>query len=156
MDRASAIAELRALPDHVADTCAGLDDAQIRRRPADGEWSLLEIACHLRDYAEEEGLRVRRIIEEDNPELQAWDEQQRAAERRYLEEDPRRVLTTLRAFWTGLAYRLEHLSDSEWQRRATHPERGAITPAIRLEHQAAHAQTHLQQMRATRNAITPA
>jgi uncharacterized damage-inducible protein DinB len=155
MERPEIIAELRAVPDRLAEICAGLSDGQMRMRPAEGEWSLLEVACHLRDAATEEGMRVRLMVEEDNPTLVPYDQEERAAERRYQEDDPARVLAAARAYWSGLAYQLEHLPDAGWQRPAIHPELGPMTVQSRVERQVPHARAHLDQMRATRNTVAP-
>src|SRR3990170_2694517 len=133
MDRADIVAALRALPDQVEELLRGLSDDQLRRRPAPSEWSLLELCCHLRDAAEIEGLRIRRLVEEDEPSIEPYDQEALARERNYQGDDPRRALTALRAFWGGLAYQLERLSEAQWQRAGIHPEQGRVTVATRAE-----------------------
>ncbi len=151
MDRTEITAYLRQVPDLIEEALHGLSDDELRRRPSPDEWSALEVCCHLRDYAQEEGVRVRRLVEEDEPALEAYDQEARAIERNYQGEDIRRVHTALRAFWGGLAYQLEGLSDQQWERGGTHPERGAVTVRSRAERQVAHAQAHLEQLRAIRD-----
>ena len=151
MDRTEITAYLRQLPDLIEEALHGLSNDKLRRRPSPDEWSALEVCCHLRDYAEIEGQRVRRLVEEDEPALEAWDEQELAAGRNYQGDDPARVRTALRAFWGGLAYQLEGLTDEQWQRGGTHPERGAITVRSRADRQVAHAHAHLEQLRAIRD-----
>lgn len=153
MDREEIIATLRHVPDDVDAACRGLSDEQMRRRPAGEAWSVLEIVCHLRDSVSEEGVRVRRLVEEENPTLVPYDQDAWAVERRYGEEDPRRALTALRAFWAGLAYQLENLSDEQWARAGIHPETGPVTVHSRAERQAEHGRDHLAQMREVRTGI---
>ena len=153
MDREEIIATLRHVPDDVDAACRGLSDEQMRRRPAGEAWSVLEIVCHLRDGVSEEGVRVRRLVEEDNPTLAPYDQEAWAVERRYREDDPRRALTALRAFWAGLAYQLENLSDEQWARAGIHPETGPVTVHSRAERQAEHGRDHLAQMREVRTGI---
>ena len=147
MDRAEILAALRALPDELDALCEGLSDEEMRRRPGENEWSVLEVCCHLRDYAEEEGLRVRRLVEEESPTLEPYDQEAWARERNYQGDEPRRVRTALRAFWGGLAYQLESLSDEDWARPGLHPEIGPVTVHSRAERMAAHARMHLEQVR---------
>ena len=45
----------------------------------------------------------------------------------YAEDDPRRVRTALRAFWGGLAYELEGLTDEQWERAGTCASGRAVT-----------------------------
>ena len=49
VEPAQIIGTLRARADEVRAICVGLDDEQMRRRPKENEWALLEICCHLRD-----------------------------------------------------------------------------------------------------------
>jgi hypothetical protein len=153
MDRDEIIVALRAVPDDVDAACRGLSDEQLRRRPAGEDWSVLEIVCHLRDSVSEEGVRVRRLVEEENPTLVPYDQEAWAIERRYREEDPRRALTALRAFWAGLAYQLENLSGEQWARAGIHPETGPVTVRSRAEQEVEHARDHLAQLREVREGI---
>jgi len=75
MDRAEITAYLRQLPDLIDETIDGLSDEALRRRPSPDEWSILEVCCHLRDAAEFEGERVRRLAEEENPTLVPYDQE---------------------------------------------------------------------------------
>ncbi len=150
MERAAITSYLRSVPDLIEEILQGLSDDELRRRPSPDEWSALEVCCHLRDYAREEGVRVRRLVEEDNPTLEAYDQEAWARERNYRGDDPGRARTALRAFWGGLAYQLEGLTDAQWERAGTHPERGAVTVRSRAEQEVAHAQAHLEQLRAIR------
>jgi hypothetical protein len=153
MDRAQITDFLRAVPAQVDETLAGLSEDDLRRRPGDGDWSALEVCWHLRDYAEIEGQRVRLLVEEDEPAIEPWDEQERAAERDYANDDPRRAVTALRAFWGGLAYQLEGLSDEQWQRAGIHPQYGRVTVRSRAEAQVEHARNHIEQLKAIRAAL---
>ena len=153
MDRAQITAYLRQLPDLIDEAIDGLSDEELRRRPSPDEWSVLEVCCHLRDSVREEGVRIRRLVEEDGPTLEPYDEQEWARERNYRGDDPGRVRTAQRAFWGGLAYQLEGLSDEEWERGGTHPERGPVTVRGRAEEEVEHARAHLEQLRAVREGL---
>ncbi|MGH2669870.1 MAG: DinB family protein, partial [bacterium] len=127
MERHEITSYLRTVPDEIERVCAGLSDEQLRRRPSPNDWSVLELVCHLRDSAQEEGTRVRRLVEEEHPTLVPYDQDAWAVERDYRGQDPRKVLTALRAFFSGFAYQLEGLTDEQWQRAGTHPEIGRVT-----------------------------
>ena len=153
MDRAQITAYLRQLPDLIDETIDGLSDEALRRRPSPDEWSVLEVCCHLRDSAEIEGQRIRRLVEEDDPELQPYDQEALARERNYQGEDVTRLRTALRAFWGGLAYQLEGLTDEQWERGGTHPEWGAVTVRSRAELEVEHARAHLEQLKSIREGL---
>jgi hypothetical protein len=153
MERDEILQFLRGTPALIEDVCRGLSDEQLRRRPGREAWSLLEIACHLRDSAIEEGLRARRMVEEDNPTLEPYDQIARAVVRDYQGQEPAKVMTALRAYWTGYAYQLERFSDAEWGRPGMHPEMGPVTVRSRAELEVEHTQTHITQMQATRKLV---
>ncbi len=159
MDRNKIIATLRSTPDAVQAICGGLSDEQMRRRPAgagaSGEegWSLIELICHLRDSAQEDGTRIRRLVEEDNPTLVPYDQEEWARDRNYQGDDVRKALTAMRAMVSGLAYQLENLSDDQWSRAGSHPERGAVTIASIATQCANHDGDHLAQMREVREGM---
>jgi hypothetical protein len=150
MDRKEVTDYLRRVPDLIEEAVKGLSDEELRRRPSPDGWSALEVCCHLRDSAEEEGIRVRRLVEEEGPTFDPYNEQVRARERNYQGDDPGRVRAALRAFWGGLAYQLEALADEQWERAGRHPESGPVTVRSRAEDEVTHAQAHLEQIRATR------
>jgi hypothetical protein len=150
MDRADITDYLRQVPDLICEAIQGLSDNELRCRPSPDEWSVLEVCCHLRDAAEIEGQRIRRLVEEDEPTLQPYDQEALARERDYQGDDRRRVVIALRAFWGGLAYQLEGLSDEEWERGGTHPEIGPVTVRSRAELEVEHARQHLEQIKAIR------
>ena len=149
VDRSEIIEALRALPDQIDQLTRDLSDDDLRRRTPDG-WSILEVCCHLRDSAQEEGLRVRRLVEEDKPTLEPYDQEAWAIERDYRGDDIGRVRTAVRAFWGGLAYQLEGLSNEQWQRAGLHPEIGPVTVRSRAELEVEHAREHIAQIEAIR------
>ena len=153
MDRTEITAYLRQLPDLIDEVIDGLPDEALRRRPSLDEWSILEVCCHLRDSVREEGVRIRRLVEEDGPTLEPYDEQEWARERNYRGDDPGRVRTAQRAFWGGLAYQLEGLTDEQWERAGIHPEIGRVTVRSQAERQVEEGQAHLAQLKAVRESL---
>ncbi len=140
-------AYLRNYPNEIEGLVGHLTDDQFRARPSEDAWSVVELLCHLRDDAQEDGIRMRRLVEEDNPVLVPYDQEERARARRYREDDPRKTLTALRAYWTGLAYYIESIPADAWQRSGTHPEFGPRTVASQAEGTLDHAKEHLAQIR---------
>jgi hypothetical protein len=79
--------ELARLPAVLDAMLEGLRDADARVRPAPGEWSPVEIVCHLRDEETEDfGARVRLIVE-GGGQFVPIDPERWAVERRYRDED---------------------------------------------------------------------
>jgi hypothetical protein len=153
MDRSDITAYMRQVPDLIDGVIERLSDDEVRRRPSPDEWSVLEVCCHLRDDAEIEGVRVRRLAEEENPTLAPYDQEALAIERDYKGDDIRRVRTALRAFWGGLAYQLEGLTDEQWERAGVQPEIGRVTVRSRAEGAVEHARAHIEQLKAIRQSL---
>ena len=87
---AESIERLSAMPEFLDAALVAAEPEDLLSRPGEGEFSLVEHACHLRDL-EREGylIRVRRMIAETNPELQPFDGTAVAAARDYRSQDAR-------------------------------------------------------------------
>jgi uncharacterized damage-inducible protein DinB len=147
MNQVEIIAAMRSLPRELEALLAEVSGDQLRRRPAPGEWSILEVCCHLRDAARIEHERIILMASEDDPAIAPWDEQALARERRYNEDSIVAVRRDLDAAWGSLKALFEDLPDDAWQRTGRHPERGAVTIAGRAQRQAEHPREHFQQIR---------
>jgi len=153
MTRQEIVDTLRALPSQVEELVQSLSQDALRWRPSPDQWSIKEVCAHLRDSTEIEGTRIRRMVEEDDPLLPAYDQDALARERDYQNQPMPPILTAIRAFSGGLAYLLENLSEEEWQRPGRHEEQGPVTVTQRAQRFANHARGHLEQMRAIRQQV---
>ena len=132
-------------------------DAVLRTRPAPAVWSALEYAAHLRDAIDFYDHRVRRVLEEDTPQLTApssWDDL--CAERHYNDEDPAMVLAAVEQGATAASERLAALSPEQWLRTGIGiegDERSVRLLAERLAHEGHHHLLDIgRSMRAARDA----
>jgi DinB superfamily len=82
--RVEILKTLRATPVVARALVDGVEDARLRRQPAPGEWAIIEVVAHLADTEERALGRVRRMVAEDNPFLEPFDQETLAEERRYL------------------------------------------------------------------------
>ena len=57
-------------------------------RPTDDQWSALEYGCHVRDVFRLYALRLGRMLTEDTPRFDNWDQDVTAVEQRYDLQDP--------------------------------------------------------------------
>ncbi len=69
------IERVRTLPDRVAAEIEGLSEEALRRRPAEGEWSMKEVCGHLRDDSEVWRRRLYMMITQTDPVLPAYDQE---------------------------------------------------------------------------------
>jgi hypothetical protein len=147
MNPAQLLSAIRSLPGDIERLADGLADDLLRRRCSPGDWSMIEICCHLRDSGEISTLRIQRLATEDTPTLDPYDEQALAIERHYQDDDLGRVLPAMRSAWNGLGETLADLPPEAWQRAGHHPERGTVTIASEALRYAEHAREHTEQMK---------
>jgi len=150
----------------VEELVQNLSEDALRWRPLPDEWSIKEVCCHLRDFSEIGGERIRRMLDEDEPFLPSYDQEAMAREHAYQNESMALGLTATRAFSGGLAYLLESLSEEEWQRtgrpegplagmRSGAVERGLISIAQYAQLLVDHGREHLEQIKALREQLPP-
>jgi hypothetical protein len=144
--RAEIIKTLRATPVVLRALVAGVDEAGLRRRPAPGEWAIVEVVGHLADTEERALGRVRRMLSEDSPELAPFDQEALAEERRYLELDLEGELVRLEQLRRDHLAVLEGLDGPGWQRASRHGEHGELTVELYETHVAAEEVDHLAQI----------
>jgi DinB superfamily len=144
--RAEIIKTLRATPVVLRALVAGVDEAGLRRRPAPGEWAIVEVVGHLADTEERALGRVRRMLSEDSPELAPFDQEALAEECRYLELDLEGELVRLEQLRRDHLAVLEGMDGPGWQRAGRHGEHGELTVELYETHVAAEEVDHLAQI----------
>jgi hypothetical protein len=139
----SKLEALAAMPARLAEIVASIAPAQSSTRAKDGNFSLLEHACHLRDI-EIEAYRVRleRMLAETAPGLADVDGARLARERDYRRQDLGKAQAAFAAVRADMVQRLADLSAEQRQRTGTQEGVGEITVeglvAKMLEHDAEH------------------
>lgn len=123
----------------------GISDQELDRRPSKDEWSPREIVHHLADSEMTSAIRLRRLLVEDSPQIEGYDEQE-FARRLHYDRPIEDSLEALRAARTTSAQILERISDDDWNRAGTHSERGHYSVETWLEIYAAHAHDHADQI----------
>jgi hypothetical protein len=135
----------------VAEALAGISDAELDTRPAPGKWSPREIVHHLADSEMTSAIRLRRLLAEDRPHIQGYD-QEEFARRLHYDRPYQRSLEAFRYARETTAEILERLTPAEWAREGTHSEAGRYGVETWLEIYAAHAHNHAAQIQRARRA----
>jgi hypothetical protein len=145
-EREETLKILRGTPDVLRSLVRGLDDDAWRRRPADGEWSILEVVAHVGDTDERALGRVRRMLTEDEPLIPGYDQAALAIERRYVEMDPAEALGRFAAIRREHVALLEGLDEAGWRRTGIHAEQGPMDVQLYEAHVAGEDVDHLAQI----------
>ena len=149
-ERAKLIERYRAGAAAVDDSLAGITDDELDRRPpGDGEWTAREIAHHLADSESMAYIRLRRLVAEDDPLIQGYDEPE-WARRLHYDRPIEPSLAVLRAVRAASAQLLESLDDADWLRTGTHSESGPYSVEGWLHIYAGHPTEHAEQIRRAR------
>ncbi len=127
----------------------GIIDAGWDIREAPGEWSPREIMHHLADSEMTSAIRIRRLLVEEHPLIQGYD-QETFAQALFYDRPVASSLAAFRYARESTVPILERLTDEQWKRSGTHSESGTYSATDWLETYAVHAQDHADQIRRAR------
>jgi hypothetical protein len=136
-------------------TAAQVSEAgdQLRTRPEEGEWSVLELLGHLTDAELMIGSRCRSILAQHEPPLPGYDQDAWVASQRHNEADPEDLLTLLATLRSANLRLWRGASEAERARLGIHAERGPESFDLTFRLGAGHGLLHLGQMRRTLDTI---
>ena len=152
-ERQKLIAQYKAGYDEVSRNLGGFPPNSLTAHPIPGKWSAAEIAHHLADSETTSALRLRRLLVEDHPLIQGYDQDDYAAKLNYNRRDIAPALEAFRAARATTAQLLDLMSDEDWKREGTHSESGSYTAEDWLRIYAAHAHNHAAQIGRLRDAL---
>lgn len=137
---------LRSTPLVVERLVGRLPDEVIRTRPAEGEWAVIEVVAHLGDTDERTVARIERVLAEDEPMLEPYDQAALALEADYISRDLAEELARFSAVRAAQVALLEGLDDAGWRRIGHHGEHGRVTVEQLTAHTAGEDGDHLAQI----------
>lgn len=147
-ERAALIQRYKDAHRAVMDALRGIKDDELDRS-ASGEWSPRMIAHHLADSEMTSAIRLRRLIAEDDPVIQGYDEAEFA--RKFTSDRPiGPSLEAMRYARESTAQILDRLTEADWKRSGTHSESGPYSVESWLRIYAAHGHDHAAQIKRTR------
>jgi hypothetical protein len=106
-----------------------LDHPAAGGRPSADRWSAHEYACHVRDVFRLGSYRIGRMLHEDGPTFQDWDQDETAEATGYATQDRAAVLDDLEAAGAALAILLDGVPDDGWDRPGTRSDGARFTVA---------------------------
>jgi hypothetical protein len=142
----------RPVPEILAATPAALDEvaaaigpARIAQPPAPGKWTPAEILCHLADCEIAFSFRLRQTLAQENHVMQPFDQDDWAA--LYPRITAQQALAAFAAMREWNLILIRNAPAEAARKKATHPERGAMTFSTIVETMAGHDLNHLIQLK---------
>jgi hypothetical protein len=153
-ERQELITQYAAGYDEVKKSLEGFPTDQLTAHPISGKWSACEIVQHLADSEMNSAIRLRRLLAEDRPVIQSYDQEDYATRFNYNERDFAPALEAFRGARATTAQLLSRMSDEDWNREGWHPESGLYSTEQWLKIYAAHAHNHAAQIRRLKEVIS--
>ena|ERR1044071_6979966 len=153
-ERQPLIAQYKAGFDEVSRNLEVFPPNSLTAHPIAGKWSAAEIVHHLADSETISGQRLRRLLVEDHPLIQGYDQDQFATSLRYNERDIAPALEAFRAARATAGQLIDLMTEEDWHREGTHSESGSYSAEDWLKIYAAHAHNHAAQIARLREALT--
>ena len=152
-EREQLIAQFKAGYDQVAEALNDFPSDKLTAHPIEGKWSAAEIVHHLADSETTSGLRLRRLLSEDHPLIQGYDQDAYAAGLYYNQREIGPALDLFRSTRACTAQLFDFMSEADWRREGTHSESGSYSAEDWLKIYADHAHNHAGQIRRLREAL---
>ncbi|HET8613961.1 MAG TPA: DinB family protein [Actinomycetales bacterium] len=138
-------------PEHLPDVLRGnaeawlevlaREDVAARRDP--GTWSPLEYACHVRDVHRVFDERLERMLTEDDPAFENWDQDAAAEDGHYTDAVPREVGNELLEAAERVAQRFTDVTGDQWARTGRRSNGSVFTVTTLGQYQAHDVLHHL-------------
>src|SRR3989442_13021363 len=139
----------------VANAVESFPTDKLTARPIAGKWSAAEIVHHLADREPTSGLRLRRLLAEDHPLIQGYDQDTYAARLNYNQREIGPSLDAFRGTRACTAQLFDFMGDEDWQREGTHSESGSYSAEDWLKIYAAPAPNNAAQISRLREGLAP-
>ena len=152
--RARLIQQYRSGYDQVVRALEGFPAAKLTARPFAGKWTAAEIVHHLADSEMTSAIRIRKLLAEPHPVIQAYDQERYAEVMRYQDRPIEPSLQAFRYARESTAQLLERMSEADWRKLGWHSESGSYHTERWLEIYADHAHGHAEQLERLKAALT--
>jgi hypothetical protein len=133
----------------------GITDGELDARPGPEEWTAREVVHHMADSEMTSAIRLRRLIAEDAPTIQGYDQEEYAQRLFYAERPIEASVEAVAASRQTTGDILDRLTEEQWARGGTHTESGPYGVEAWLEIYADHAHDHADQIRRARESAHP-
>jgi uncharacterized damage-inducible protein DinB len=140
------ITALERSPSIVGPLVRQADPTIVKRRPASGQWSIHEHACHLAQVHPLFLERLDLMLQEDDPVIRSYDPGRDDPADALLRVDLAGALRRFEEDRGKLVERLRRLRPEDWTRTARHDEFNAYSVFMMFRHLALHDLSHAYQI----------
>ena len=130
----------------IAERIRKVDQRVLRVPEAPGKWSVIEVLQHLADSDLVFAFRLRMMLTEDKPALQAYDQDAWTRTFKYREVPLEVAMNQLEGLRAANVHVLRQLSPGQLERVGLHSERGPESAAFLLRLMAGHDLVHRRQV----------
>jgi hypothetical protein len=148
---ADTLERFRRGPELLAVVLTGVFGEETDFTAAPGKWSIRQIVAHLADSEMVGAQRFRKVIAEERPALEAFDQDAWASNLDYARKQPKNSLESFRRVRAENYELLKSVPEAAFEREGVHSERGPVSLRQLLEIYADHAESHARQMQAIRD-----
>ena len=134
-------------PDALAQLVKGVPVDKLRRRPAEGKWSVAELLAHLAEAEMGAAWRYRQMVEHNGLPLSPYNQELWHALGDYASTDPGDSLQLFTLLRRANLRMFDRLTPEQWQRHGKHAERGEMSVRDLAQQIAGHDVNHLKQIR---------
>lgn len=146
MDRDELIRRYEDGPDRLEAAVRDLSASELDYLPKDGGWSPREVVHHTADSELTSAIRLRKLLAEENADIQGYDEMEFSRRLHYREQPIAPSLSAVRAARATSASLFACLREDDWSRTGTHSDSGPYSVTTWLEIYAAHCHDHAEQI----------
>lgn len=147
-------AVVQELTSHALREAVAAAGVHLRTRPAQGEWSVLELLGHMLDAEIISSARYRWVISEEQPPLVPYDQDLWVDALGYDKADPAELLATFDALRAANVALWRRSTAAQRSRDGLHGERGPESFDLMFRLLAGHSRFHIDQMRRTLDAVS--
>ncbi len=129
---------------HLRDAIQGLQPEDLLAFPVPGTWSIQQIVLHLADTELVMAERMKRVIAEEKPALQSFDENKWSQNLHYHDQSAQDAATMVELTRKQMARVLRQLPDDAFDRIGTHNQAGPQRLREIIERATRHLDHHLK------------
>lgn len=152
-ERTGLVEKYKSGYDEVVEALRDFPPGLMTVRPFPGKWSAREIVHHLGDSESTSAIRLRKLLVEDHPVIEGYDQDQFATRLKYNDRDIAPALDAFRAARETTAQLLALMTEDDWTREGKHTESGKYTAEDWLKIYANHAHNHASQIKRLRSTL---